>query len=467
MTGPSATKVHLTPEIQGYARLDKSPAGCVEILNELLQKNHDEFDMFWKEVAGHNHTVHSMLSIYALGGTAEDIQRAYNDDYHHQEPMSAIDRSIVKEMSDPAVFLTKMYPLNQYGNFLRFLEGEIEAKGWKAIIAEYVFSRTPVAEAMLAQLFEGAYHPIISIGFGIEFEQPSLVAEGLAHCATHDAADIGTFFAKAEQLARSGFVQPKPLVELYKQVRETEKIKSAAKMTQGPVRVRDGVMAGAQNEIAAVAAQFQVTPNDLERGIFEMMSCAALTCGGAQRPGKGPKIDFFFMHMITSSIFLTVMTRQDWISLEDKVRLVEWKSRLDLVWYAASSAPAMDAQWIKVYQPTLSKGMDWRGLYKVVNIDHDDGHVAKFVRAIKNAEDVGKAFAGEKEETFPVTGEMWFRIAQMAYDSTANLPLEARWIMGAGFDPLWNRVPDLKTVAVTEAPFVATVVHNTLIEASA
>lgn len=466
MTALSATKVHLTPETQGYARIDKSPAGCIKILNELLQKNHDEFDMFWKEVAGHNHTVHSMLSIYVLGGTPEDIQRAYDDDDQHQGPISPIDRSVVKELSDPAVFLAKMYQLNQYGNFLRFFEGEIEAEGWKAVISKYVFSRTALADAMLAQLFEGAYHPIISVGFGVEFEQPSLVAEGLAHCATHDPADIGTFFAKAEQLAHSGSVSSKPLLDLYKQVRETEKIKSAAKMTQGPVRVRDGVMAVAQDEIAAVASQFQVAPNDLERGIFEMMSCAALTCGGAQRPGKGPKIDFFFMHMVTSSIFMTIFAKQDWISIEDKLRLVEWKGRLDLVWYASSSAPSMDTKWIKAYQPTLSNGMDWRGLYKAVNVDHDDGHVAKFVRAIKNAEDIGEAFISV--ESFPVTGDMWFKIAQMAYDSTANLPLEARWIMGAGYDPLWNRVPDLKTAVGPQASFVPSkATYGTLVEASA
>lgn len=41
---------------------------------KLLQKNHDQFDMFWKEFAGHNHTARSMLSIYVLGGTPEDLQ---------------------------------------------------------------------------------------------------------------------------------------------------------------------------------------------------------------------------------------------------------------------------------------------------------------------------------------------------------------------------------------------------------
>jgi hypothetical protein len=54
----------------------------------------------------------------------------------------------------------------------------------------------------------------------------------------------------------------------------------------------------------------------------------------------------------------------------------------------------MDTEWIESYQPMLSKGMDWRDLYKAVN---DDGHVAKFVRAIKNAEDVGKAFSNREQ----------------------------------------------------------------------
>jgi hypothetical protein len=69
--------------------------------------------MFWKEVVGYNHTAYSMLSIYVLGGTPENLQRAYDDDDLHQDPMSAIDRSIVKELGNPDVFLGKMYQLNQ------------------------------------------------------------------------------------------------------------------------------------------------------------------------------------------------------------------------------------------------------------------------------------------------------------------------------------------------------------------
>lgn len=138
-----------------------------------------------------------------------------------------------------------------------------------------------------------------------------------------------------------------------------------------------------------------------------MINCAAYRAGAAQKLGKMRKIDFFVMHNVTCSIFFTVLAREPWISIEDKLRLVEWELR---------------GQDILEYEPTSSKGMDWRAMYKAVNEEHDDGHVAKFIRALKNGEDVSKPFEqGEGAAPFPSKGNMWFKIAQMAYDSTTGI----------------------------------------------
>ena len=61
-----------------------------------------------------------------------------------------------------------------------------------------------------------------------------------------------------------------------------------------------------------------------------MISTYTYFAGAAQREGRKRKIDFFYIHNVTSSIFFTVLIRQDWIKLEDHVRLVEWKASLDL-----------------------------------------------------------------------------------------------------------------------------------------
>ena len=89
------------------------------------------------------------------------------------------------------------------------------------------------------------------------------------------------------------------------------------------------------------------------------------------------------MHNVTSSIFLTILIQQFWISTANKARPVEWKCRLDLVWYVSCGRPELDGSDISEYEGGPADGMVQDKLYKTINAMHDDGHVAKFVRALK------------------------------------------------------------------------------------
>ncbi|TVY84599.1 Oxidoreductase ptaJ [Lachnellula suecica] len=451
MAVKKSSQVHLSPEHMGLARIDETAPGCLELASQMLQDNHDKYHMYFRDVAGHNHIPHSILSVIAMGGGPKELRRAYDDGTAIQRPLPPVDTQAVQDLKDPEKFMAKMLVLDGYTTFLAFFEQEIDLKGWKAVVNEYCFSRTPLAEALLSQLFEGLYHPIIHLGFGIEFDQPSIVAEALAHAASHDPGNIDQFFLRSEKLARSGSVKSKPLAELYTEVRDNEKIRGAARLQDGPFRGQ-GVLKRAMDELISVAAQFQVLPEDLERGTAEMMSCGAYT-GAAQKAGKARKIDFFYMHLVTCSISLDVIMRQSWIMTKDKIRLLEWKGRLDLVWYAANGSAQMRAEDVIEYKPTLSKGMDWRGMYKAALNIHDDGHVVKFIRALKNGENVVRPFErSQNAASFPVTGDMWFKMAQICYDSTVNIgeenpnELSKKWVWGAGFEPAWMKIPDLESL---------------------
>lgn len=39
---------------------------------------------------------------------------------------------------------------------------------------------------MLVRLHAGFLHPMIHLGFGVEFQQPAIIAEALAQAAVHD-----------------------------------------------------------------------------------------------------------------------------------------------------------------------------------------------------------------------------------------------------------------------------------------
>ena len=93
---------------------------------------------------------------------------------------------------------TKLYP-----DYLAFFTHEIERKGHEEIINEYVFKGDRKANFMFDRLYAGKacilnsptmeliligyLHPVIHLGFGIEFKQPAVIAEGLGQTAIHPA----------------------------------------------------------------------------------------------------------------------------------------------------------------------------------------------------------------------------------------------------------------------------------------
>lgn len=444
----AASGIHLSPSHVGIVKVANMPPGSLEECNRLLQKNHEEYHVFFRDTAGHNHLAHSLLTILALGASPQELRDRYEDGVPIQRAMPDIDHVLLEKLVDAETFLNTVGQIMQYHTFLEFFTREIDAKGWKEVIQEYVLARTKLADTMLARMYEGAYHPIIHLGLGIEFQQASIVAEALAQAATHDDSNIGTLFRNAELEAAIVYptARPKPMIQLIDEVRANETIRHAPKWSDFGHKMRDGVIGRAGEEMQSIAAQFRVQRDekDLERRTAEMISTCAYFAGAAQREGRKRKIDFFYMHNVTSSLFFTVLIRQDWIRLEDRVRLVEWKARLDLAWYAVSGCAPLQASSISHYSHPDSDGMGWAELFRAVKQEHDDGHAVKFIRALKNGEEVAGKFeqSDDWKDYFPMKGDMWLRLARMCQDTTKNLPTDLKWVPFTGFEQPWKR-PDL------------------------
>ncbi|ORY69641.1 uncharacterized protein BCR38DRAFT_419681 [Pseudomassariella vexata] len=423
--------------------------GALEECNGLLEKNHEAYHIFFRDPAFHNHMVHSLLTCLTLGAPPDVLQDRYNDLVPIQRKIPEIDTVLLEKLSDPDVLHASIGQIHQYHTFLAFFKREMASKGWKEVVQEYLFSRTKLADRMLAQILEGAYHPIIHLGFGIEFDQPAIVAEGLAQAASHDRMNIETLFFKAERLASdsglSPSLKPKPLVQLAHEARTNDKLRTAPRWSDLGNKMKDGVVGRALDEMAHLAAQFRIplTEKDLDRRTAEMVSTCAYLAGSVHVAGRQRKIDFFVMHSVTSSIFCTVVARQGWIALADRVRLVEWKARLDLAWYVATGCGPLDDNGISGYASPENEDMEWEELFYQVVRESDDGHAAKFIRALKNGEETGKAYEnGEWGDFFPMKGDMWLKLARMCQDTTKGLPWEIKWVFFAGFEEGWKR-PDL------------------------
>ena len=198
----------------------------------------------------------------------------------------------------------------------------------------------------------------------------------------------------------------------------------------------------------SLAAQFRVKPEQLEAKTAEMINACAYFVGGAQWPGKEVKFDFFYMHCMNASIFFTAFLRQEWMKVEDKVRLLEWKGRLDLAMYASRGCPELRMEEVTGYKARREWG--WEEIVREVAGLPDDGHAPKLIRALKNGEERSKGFEGQ--EGFPIKGDMWLQLARMVIDSVEGPnDLEhyhecgrptVKWVRNAGFEKAWEKVPD-------------------------
>ncbi|KAI8625048.1 hypothetical protein F5Y19DRAFT_480100 [Xylariaceae sp. FL1651] len=447
-----ASPIQLRSSHLGLFKAAEIAPGALEECNALLEKNHEAYHIFYRDPAFHNHTVHSLLTTLTLGATTSELHDRFNELIAIQRPIPEIDEQLLTKLRDDDVFYETIGQINQYHTFLEYFKQQIGARGYRSVVLTYLFARTKVANRMLVQMVEGAYHPIIHLGFGIEFDQPAIVAEALAQAASHDRMNIEDVLFAAEKKATARYDsnasgdKPESLIDLVHSVRANERLRTAPVWSDLGAKMKAGVVGRAGADMADIAAKFTIKAHeaDLERRTAEMVSVCAYMAGSAHTSGRPRKIDFFIMHSVTSSIFCTVIIRQDWIPLVDRVRIVEFKARTDLMWYAAIGSPTLDSQAISGYANAESDSLGWEDLFRDVRRESDDGHAAKFIRALKNGEDTAKRYEDTAEWStyFPCKRDMWLKMAKLCQDTTKSRPWELKWVFFAGFEEGWKR-PDL------------------------
>lgn len=118
------------------------------------------------------------------------------------------------------------------------------------------------------------------------------------------------------------------------------------------------------------------------------------------------------MHSVNSSIFFPALLSLPSLSTRSKLRLLEWKGRVDLAMYVSRGSPKLLLEEVTHYQARR----DWKSVFES-SIRHpkDDGHVSKLVRAVASGERVCKPFeAGGRERGFMIAGDMWLKIGNMS-----------------------------------------------------
>ena len=122
------------------------------------------------------------------------------------------------------------------------------------------------------QLSAGVLHPLIHLGYGVEFKQPAIVAEAFGQTAIH-LPSLDKFFPAVDEVAQRKQTPPKPLVAILDDIFADEKLSTAAHWDDKDL-TRDGVFARAWDSMVEHAGNWRVRPDQVEEANAELANAA-------------------------------------------------------------------------------------------------------------------------------------------------------------------------------------------------
>ncbi|KAK5681995.1 hypothetical protein LTR17_027447 [Elasticomyces elasticus] len=376
----------------------------------------------------HDHIAHHLLTIWALRANTNELQHAYDINAGYQRTLGKL---AATDMHDAEKFKSYLGKEQYYHDFMVFFQDEMEKTSMPEVVNKYLLAGDERADDLLFRAWAGFLHSLIHVGFGLEFEQPAIVAEGLAQGAVHGPY-MSKFFFSTEEAAKERSNEPsKSIVQILDEVYADAELREAPRWSDGN-KLRDGIIGRAGAKMASLASQFYVKTDELERKTAEMANAAAYFTAGAQREGHIRKYDFYYMHCVNCSIFFSTFLKLDWITDANKVRLLNWKVFNDLAMYASRKSPEIRMDLVRQYKP--KEPSDWDGIFDRVTGLEDDGHASKLVRALAHGQQICRPY--EDSDEFRVKHDDWLLMGHMAIDSVEAG--EPHWIRSAGFDEAWE-----------------------------
>ncbi|MCJ1386169.1 hypothetical protein MMC17_009295 [Xylographa soralifera] len=292
------------------------------------------------------------------------------------------------------------------------------------------------------------------IGRGLEFNQGSILAEGLAEAAVHNDWYYTAYIDVCASAAERALEPTRSLIACFEESLLDEKIitwSSYDYCRQYPTPSEefpggrwDGVVGLVKDNLARIAGEWLVRPEyDLDRARAELINTLTIT----QRAPYEPWHDFFLIHGSNAYLWHSVFLAEPSITKEQNAHLIETTGHMLLFLWAGMGFPKLNMDYMMAHQPKVANG-GWDKIFKRACFNEDDGHVIKLIRALKNGETVSKPYDHLPE--FRMEQDMFLLAANAAMDSASEKPMtyvqHFDLIRFAGFEEAWEKVPERQTV---------------------
>ncbi|KAJ6518485.1 hypothetical protein DFH09DRAFT_228844 [Mycena vulgaris] len=471
----------------GLVSLPGGTPASEALVTQLLHEDCVAHHCFFNDEHFVNHLSHHILSLHDLGAPAETIQAMHDQDAAIQRPLHpngkpGKETNRITEVNWTGSLGTAH--ADMYPDYLTFFSAEILKHGVSGALERYIFS--PEANGngslMLARFVGGLLHPIIQTGFGIEFGQDFMVAQGLAQAAV-TSSELASLMDMPSGVPEIKVGPPTTLLSLLREVYQSPNLAPPPYEKDGinPERLAKWMASSPERSVAIreVYAKWtfnvhdDAAPEDFAKKIEECMWQATLLLGATGKSGRKPRMDFILMHFLTCSLFLRVIVDAMKKPIH-KAQLLQAYVRSVALFVILRGRPRIDSSLAMSYPAVpvppgvttdstvtalgkLGGGSPWLPILNNATL-HSEPHVIKAIRMLLYcAKQYGKTPAGtvigavdaSGNETHTgvatVDGTLFIRVAGVLMDGlgwVANGEKERLWdFSGIGWEEAWSK-PD-------------------------
>ncbi|KAG8973301.1 hypothetical protein FRB90_009950, partial [Tulasnella sp. 427] len=367
---PEENKHTLTPKfLPGVSAESQSE------LASLLRLNNEKHHIHYNDQGFHNHLTHHLFAAFAMGCAPEVLSAAYKHHAEYQNPAFKSQTDITEDN-----WTEHLGKWDYYNSYMHFYASQIDAHGPRKTLEKYVFSKeanlTPDGNQgpqMLDRFMSGLLHPMIHAGHWAEFNVPGMLAEGLALTSVTSAnsaqlfpADFFEYESQLDSTTRvrklslndprssspSAYTGGSHSLDIVHRMLQDPDLAAGKTCTQDSDVKYSDTLKSAGGKIRDYVKLWQI---DLDREVPEKLEeiswLVALLYGlGGWRKGHDFRSDFFLLHLVTSSIFLSSFlthlsfpSQSALLRAHFSVTLAYWVSRgrpfLRIADYYSPSAP--------------------------------------------------------------------------------------------------------------------------------
>ena len=151
----SSEVVVLNPQELPEVSVQSLKQDAAQKTSDLLTENTRKHHIFFNESGFHNHIVHHLLTVYALGASPPTLEKQYKINAAYQRGKQQADESTVEKLRDRAKWDQYLGKEKYYSSFLVFFQQEINEKGWEEVLKQCLFSQTEHSDDLLVRMFGG------------------------------------------------------------------------------------------------------------------------------------------------------------------------------------------------------------------------------------------------------------------------------------------------------------------------